>query len=166
MVFLSKLYVNILINDHQFWSQNLDKKCPGCGVRVRRRDLKRLLFPGPGSEDPGWGKKNLITFIHQYVKAACSLHNIQYMYWPGINKEAGFRIQLFIFCLFSFSEAQFFLLREWKALVWFTLKELGKITWLKITLIWIRVVFLFLIWKLSKYSLYLYSFVWLIYFGL
>lgn len=32
---------------------NLDKKCPGCGVRVRRRDLKRLLFPGPGSEDPG-----------------------------------------------------------------------------------------------------------------
>lgn len=32
---------------------NLDKKCPGCGVRVRGRDLKRLLFPGPGSEDPG-----------------------------------------------------------------------------------------------------------------
>lgn len=130
MVFLSKLYVYILMNDHQFWSQNLDKKCPGCGVRVRRRDLKRLLFPGPGSEDPGWRKRNLITFIHQYVKAACSLHNIQYMYWPGINKEAGFRIQWFYLLSVKFLRGSiFFLLREWKALVWFTLKELGKRDW-------------------------------------
>lgn len=108
MVFLSKLYVHILINDHQFWSQNLDKKCPGCGVRIRRRDLKRLLFPGPGCEDPGWGKRNLITFIHQYVKAACSLHNIQYMYWPGINKEAGFRIQWFYLLSVKFLRGSIF----------------------------------------------------------
>lgn len=103
-----KLYVYILMNDHQFWSQNLDKKCPGCGVRVRRRDLKRLLFPGPGCEDPGWRKRNLITFIHQYVKAACSLHNIQYMYWPGINKEAGFRIQWFYLLSVKFLRGSIF----------------------------------------------------------
>lgn len=42
-----------------------------------------------------------------------------------IKKQAS-EYNGFIFCLLSFWEAQFFLLREWKALVWFTLKELGK----------------------------------------
>ncbi|XP_061197971.1 regulator of telomere elongation helicase 1-like [Saccostrea echinata] len=32
---------------------NLDKTCPGCGNRVRRRNLKRLLFPGPANDDQG-----------------------------------------------------------------------------------------------------------------
>ncbi|XP_078320008.1 regulator of telomere elongation helicase 1-like isoform X2 [Crassostrea virginica] len=32
---------------------DLDKTCPACGVRVRRRNLKRLLFPGRADELPG-----------------------------------------------------------------------------------------------------------------
>ncbi|XP_056017158.1 regulator of telomere elongation helicase 1-like isoform X2 [Ostrea edulis] len=32
---------------------DLDKTCPSCGVRVRRRNLKRLLFPAPASDDRG-----------------------------------------------------------------------------------------------------------------